>query len=86
MLATIGGSGHCGTPELWSKLVQAPMLVGSTNAGWWHQWWGPRRGLPTANATFHDRRLPANQPTSILCIPETVTQGLRGVAPHSLAN
>ena len=41
---------------------------------------------PTANATFHDRRLPANQPTTSICIPETVTQGLRGVALHSLAN
>ena len=42
--------------------------------------WGPRRGLPTANATFHDRRLPAPVVASIIYIPETVAQGPRGVA------
>ena len=77
MLATIGGSGHCGTQELWIKLVQAPMVVGGTNGG--------------AQGVVYQLPPPPliivrQQASLIMRIPETVTQGLRRFAPHSVAN
>ena len=80
MLATIGGSGHCGTPELWSKLVQAPMVVGGTNGG--------AQGVVYTNCHRHlsSSSFARQQASLIVRIPETVTQGQWRFAPHSVVN
>ena len=67
MLATIGGSGHCGTPELWSKLVQAPMLVGGTNGG--------------AQGVVH--QLPPPPLIIVLCPTTSITYGAHPGNGHS---